>query len=1537
MPKSLGSHLLSALLFTCLICSNEARANLAGDINGDCSVDRIDLDSFCLQWLDDSECSGPGCADLTGDAFVNAFDFVILASNWGRQISPLVINEFMASNASTPADPDGDFPDWIEIYNVSSQPVNLQDWYLTDDAGNLNKWNFPTMELGAYGYLVVFASGEDQRDPCLPIHTNFKLSGSGEYLAIVQPNGTVAHEYAPQYPQQLADVSYGLAVGLGETPVYFTAPSPGAENTLGVAELGPIIREVEHNPLLPRDSNNIVVTANISAAFAPVNSSSVKLYYRVMFGAEPNVRMYDDGMHGDGNATDGVYGATIPASASGPNDMVRWRITAKDTNNVTSNWPLYPNPNNSPKYLGTIISVPTITSAMPILHWYVENPAEADKNPEDDYNPPGPGTRCSVFYNGTFYDNVLVRSRGATTTRLVKKSHKFVFNRGHYFEYDPDKPSDEEINVNAVYADSSYMRDILSMEHIAKTGCPASTVFPVHVRQNGQFWGLGVFVEQVDDRYLERYGLDPDGSLYKAWMNGTYFDNPTEFALKNGSDYSDMTALCNGLALAGWAKTKYILDNINIPEVIDAYAICAIISEMDHSHKNYYVHFNRLREEWYIFHWDVDLTWGYEWGITNIVTNQSIFYGDSNYLIGGLFGNPMTRQMYLRRLRTLMDEVLEPSSVPLANRKVENRINQLHDIMKPEADKDRAKWGFTSDPWFNNFPQLYFDAAVAQIKNDYLPPRRTFLFVTNSVGNGGEIPNSQPLHPAININNIEFNPSSHNQDQEYIELYNPNSYAVDVSGWELTDAIEFTLPAGTVIPDGCSVYVSPDVKAFRNRTTSPKANEGRFVVGNYSGHLSSWPETINLLDDDGNLVDSVTYAGNPSDQQRYLRITEMMYHPADPNAGSLYNDDAFEYIELKNIGTSNLNLNDVKFTNGIDYEFPGTSDVNLIGRDYVWKYEQSGSNLGTAWRASSYNDSSWPAGAGILYDEDASSWPPVPWIKNTVLNAVNGKITFYFRRHFNLPANPATDTITLKLTTLIDDGAVFYINGVEVKRLGMPTGTISYNTLANRAVNNAVTEGPFVVPSTSLVAGDNVLAVEVHQYSSTGPNASDMAFGVMLDATITKPSIILGPDEYVLVVKDINAFAERYPSVTEVNILGPYEGQLSNGGETVKLEDFTNSTILEFGYEDNWYPITDGAGFSLVTANEDDPNLESWDEKEGWRPSAVYNGSPGEEDPAPVANPGDVVINEVLAHSHGSESDWIELHNTTGAVVNIGGWFLSDDDNDFTKYEIAASTVIGANGYIVFYEDVDFGFGSGDPGCHVPFALSENGDTVYLSSGAGGQLGGGFSEDEDFGASETGVSLGRYQTSTGDWDFVAMDHNTPGTANAYPKVGPVVINEIMYNPQSGNQNEEYIELHNISGSVVYLYNFAENTGWKFTDGVDFTFGSDANIPAYGYMMVVKNVAAFTSAYGAMPPTVRVVGPYNGQLDNGGERVQISKPGDVDEGGVRQHIRVDRVNYDDEAPWPTGADGGGMSLTRINPNLYGNDVINWGANSPSPGN
>jgi hypothetical protein len=285
------------------------------------------------------------------------------------------------------------------------------------------------------------------------------------------------------------------------------------------------------------------------------------------------------------------------------------------------------------------------------------------------------------------------------------------------------------------------------------------------------------------------------------------------------------------------------------------------------------------------------------------------------------------------------------------------------------------------------------------------------------------------------------------------------------------------------------------------------------------------------------------------------------------------------------------------------------------------------------------------------------------------------------------------------------------------------------------------------------------------------------------------------------------------------------------------------------------------------------------------------------------------------------------------------------------KYRIPDGTTIDPNKYIVFYEDAHFN-NPADPCCLIPFALSENGDKACLSSplDPNGMLTG-YRDVEDFGASRTNVSFGRYyKSSTGNFNFVAMDYNTPDANNAYPKVGPVVINEIMYNPATGNQNEEYIELHNITGTKVTLYRFeGKNTPWKFTDGIDYTFSGSqpyATIRPNSYLMVVKDLAAFITRYGSMPFGVQVFEGYSGRLSNAGERLQIGMPGDIDKYGTRYYIRIDRVNYSDgshpeDCPggvdlWPIGADGLGKSLSRRDPNDYGNDVINWEAAIPSPG-
>ena len=127
------------------------------------------------------------------------------------QTGPM-ISEFMAVNTRTLADEDRDFSDWIEIWNAGEQAISLGGWHLTDDARDLTKWTFPAgVVIEPNGFLIVFASGKDRRDPLHPLHTNFKLGGDGEYLALLAADGvTVMHEYSPQYPQQISDVSYGL-------------------------------------------------------------------------------------------------------------------------------------------------------------------------------------------------------------------------------------------------------------------------------------------------------------------------------------------------------------------------------------------------------------------------------------------------------------------------------------------------------------------------------------------------------------------------------------------------------------------------------------------------------------------------------------------------------------------------------------------------------------------------------------------------------------------------------------------------------------------------------------------------------------------------------------------------------------------------------------------------------------------------------------------------------------------------------------------------------------------------------------------------------------------------------------------------------------------------------------------------------------------------------------------------------------------------------------------------------------------------------
>ena len=437
------------------------------------------------------------------------------------------------------------------------------------------------------------------------------------------------------------------------------------------------------------------------------------------------------------------------------------------------------------------------------------------------------------------------------------------------------------------------------------------------------------------------------------------------------------------------------------------------------------------------------------------------------------------------------------------------------------------------------------------------------------------------------------------------------------------------------------------------------------------------------------------------------------------------------------------------------------------------------------------------------------------------------------------------------------------------------------------------------------------------------------------------PTFVLGPGQFALVVRSIDAFEVRYGMGLSDRILGEFQWRtgLDNAAERLATRTVAGALVQEFELEDGWYDHTDGGGFSLVVR---DPLQDRalWDSPDGWRPSWQPGGNPGAAD-AGTADPGDVVINEVVAHSNVDPQDWIELWNTTAdRFIDIGGWFLSDAAADLLKYEITAaamggSTVLGPGEYVVFSETANFGQFAADPGRHTWFALSELGDQMYLTSQAPGGLAGGYRQDEDFGASDPDVSFGRYVKTTGGKDFVPVAAQTPGGPNAAPIIPDVVINEIMY--QSATGGLEWIELYNRTGADVLLHDAEDPVNpWRFTAGVACSFPTDAYVPAWGYALVVPVApATFRLAYG-IPESVPIYGPYDGALENNGERLALSKPGvpeapspEYPEGYV-PYIQVEKVRYNDEPSWPTAPAGQGPSLERLGAGAYGNDPANWAA-------
>jgi hypothetical protein len=400
------------------------------------------------------------------------------------------------------------------------------------------------------------------------------------------------------------------------------------------------------------------------------------------------------------------------------------------------------------------------------------------------------------------------------------------------------------------------------------------------------------------------------------------------------------------------------------------------------------------------------------------------------------------------------------------------------------------------------------------------------------------------------------------------------------------------------------------------------------------------------------------------------------------------------------------------------------------------------------------------------------------------------------------------------------------------------------------------------------------------------------------------PGTILNGGAFLVVAASPSGIQAVY-GIT--NVLGPYTGSLKKS-DTLQLLDEQAAVLLTVPYS-NVYPwpvATDGTGHSLVLANptygEEDPRA--------WDISDVVGGSPGLLDayrPSPLRN---VVINEFLAHTDPPDYDYIELYNHGNQPVDISGCILTDDPKT-NKFVIPPGTIIPARGFVWYTET------------NMNFRLDSVGEAIYFKNPDASR----YLDAVAFGGQENGVATGRWPDGANDW--YRLSAKTPGTNNAPIRQSDIVINELMYDPISGNDDDQYVELYNRSTNTVNL------GGWQLSGGISFAFPSNMVMVPDSYLVVARNAGHLRTNYPNLN-SANCLGDYAGKLSHNGEYLALTMPDwtvQTNGQGVvstnLMQIVINEVTYGTGGRWGQWAAGGGSSLELIDPNANTHLAANWG--------
>jgi hypothetical protein len=1113
-----------------------------------------------------------------------------------------IISEFMASNASTLRDQDAEFSDWIEIYNDGETPVNLAGWTLTDDVQLPAKWTFPEVQLPARGFLVVFASEKDRRNPAAELHTNFRLENRGEPLVLLSPGAVTASGFLPEYPFQVRDSSYGITqdsltarlVASGSDARLLVPTDGSLGTTWTAAEFDdsawqsaplPVGFDRKRTPTFDTEIRTDIETQ--------MHSISAVAYLRQAFTVAPGQRIdslvlrvrYDDGfvvfLNGvevaRRNAAAGSPTFESRATAAHPDAAVLifedFNITPaagalREGTNVLAVAALNSLASNSDFFFDVEVVGSTVTGLRPNERVYFADPTPGRVN--------GPGVAALAdppefsVLSGSYFGEVSVVLSSAEPDAVIR------------YTLDRTDPSP----TSTVYTEPIVLATAAELR--AKTFSPG--LLPSRVA--AEYY-------MVIDRAQENFSSDLPLVVVNTYngrgvTDADYVSALAAFFEPSPGGRTTLTGMPSYLGNAG-IKLRGS-------------------SSLGFEKKNYNLEIRDENDE----DFDVSLLGmpaESDWVLHGPFSDKSLMRNALSYEWSNRVDRYAVRtrfvEMYLNTQSTarLGASAQHYIGVYVFMEKIkrgEHRVNVSR--IPPEATAEPEVTGGyifkvdRLDPGDSGF------RTARNMQVAYVYPKER------------DTPAAQRTWIRNFFNQFEaalFSPNFADPELGYRRF-------IDVDSW---------------IDHHILVELTKNIDGYRLSTFMFKEREGKLNMGpiwDYNLSLGN-ANYLNGGSPEGWYYPQLSAGGCngfPCDYPWWPRLFQ------DPTFVQRYQE---RWVAMRQ---SQLRARDL---------------LGSVQADVVEINEAQARNF-QRWRVLGRYD--WPNFHIPVTWQDEIDWMSgwisarIEWFDRTIVAAptfshAGGEVPEGFELTITAPAgtnaeiyytldgsDPRATNGDPSPTVAVYQGPITITQNVRVvarARFGGEIWSQSQNALfVTEVLPLAVTELMYNPPPPPQGSPYNATSFEFLELQNVGSETIALD-GVRFSRGVTFEFAegavrSLGPGEHVVVVSDPAAFATRYDA-SRMRVAGEYSGSLSDSGEAVVLLDALGVTIAQFTYRDTWHPSTDGMGHSLVAADPAQPRA-AFDSAEGWRHSLNAGGSPGlpdsETEPPGRQMPGDATQDQRL-------------------------------------------------------------------------------------------------------------------------------------------------------------------------------------------------------------------------------------------------------------------------------------------------------------------